>query len=70
MSIYENKIQRKKNQPYSIIVCVLCEQRVKQIYENLEEELPVYFYVESGADAIGVNCEESTWPLENSGHQV
>ena len=51
---------------------ILCEQRVKQIYEDVEEEPPVYFYMEYGADAIGVNCEGSTWPLENSepAHQV
>ena len=51
---------------------LLCKQRVKKIYEDLEEEPPVYFYMRYEADAIGVNCEGSTWPLENSEliHQV
>ena len=58
---------------YSLIeLSLLCEQRVKQIYKDVQEEPPVYFYIESGADVIGVNCEGSTWPLENSEpvHQV
>ena len=45
---------------------LLCEQRVKQIYENMEEETPYYFYMESGADVISVDYERSTWPMENS----
>ena len=48
-----------------VIICVLCEQRVKQIYEDVEKEPPVYFYMEYEADVIAVNCERSTWPLEN-----
>ena len=63
----------------SLCVCIhlielslLCEQRVKEFYKDVEEEPPVYFYMEYGTDAIGVNCERSTWPLENSelAHQV
>ena len=51
---------------------LLCEQRVKQIHDDMENEPPVYFYMEYVADVIGVNCEGSTWPLENSEpvHQV
>ena len=48
-----------------IELSLLCEQRVKQIYKDIEEEPPVYFYMESGADAISVDCEGSTWPLQN-----
>ena len=49
-----------------VLYCVLCEQRVKQLYKDVEEEPPVYFYMEYGADVIGVNSEGSTWPLEYS----
>ena len=55
-----------------IELSLLCEQGVKQFYKNVEEEPPVYFYIDYEADVIGVNCERSTWPLENSepAHQV
>ena len=49
-----------------VLYCVLCEQRVKQFYKDVQEEPPVYFYIEYGAETIGINCEGNTWPLEYS----